>query len=264
MERPFSAYAGDEPYLFVSYSRADAEIVFPELSWLRNQGCNVWYDDGIRAGAEWPEELAAAIKGADRFLLLATPNSVGSRNCRDELRLAIDLNIPIVVAHLEPAEITGGLQLQIGSNQAILKYELSASSYKKKILAALGAGGSTHGETDTQFNSSPSIAILPFVNMSDDPEQEYFSDGMTEEIINGLVKSSNLKVIARTSSFQFKGQNRDIRDIGRRLNVNHVLEGSVRKSANRIYGQELATRQQTLSRTMKMVAFEAPLVTKTE
>ena len=80
----------------------------------------------------------------------------------------------------------------------------------------------------------PSIAVLPFANMSADPEQEYFSDGLAEEIINALAQIPGLKVIARTSAFAFKGQNTDIRQIAEALGVAHVLEGSVRKAANRV------------------------------
>lgn len=79
-----------------------------------------------------------------------------------------------------------------------------------------------------------SVAVLPFVNMSSDPEQEYFSDGLAEELLNRLAKNDQLRVAARTSSFQFKGQNQDIGEIGKQLKVDHVLEGSVRKSANRL------------------------------
>jgi TolB-like protein/tetratricopeptide (TPR) repeat protein len=79
-----------------------------------------------------------------------------------------------------------------------------------------------------------SIAVLPFVNMSNDPDQEYFSDGISEELLNVLAQFPGLRVAARTSSFHFKGQNRDIADIARQLHVNHVLEGSVRKAGNRL------------------------------
>ena len=75
-----------------------------------------------------------------------------------------------------------------------------------------------------------SIAVLPFVNMSDDAGNEYFSDGISEEILNALAKVSDLKVAGRTSSFAFKGQNQDLRQIGEALGVNHILEGSVRKA----------------------------------
>jgi len=80
----------------------------------------------------------------------------------------------------------------------------------------------------------PSIAVLPFANMSSDKENEYFSDGLAEEILNLLAKIPNLKVIARTSSFSFRGKEQDIRKIAETLNVSHVLEGSVRRAGNRL------------------------------
>jgi len=83
-------------------------------------------------------------------------------------------------------------------------------------------------------NTQNSIAVLPFTNMSSDPEQEFFSDGISEEIINMLAQVPGLKVAGRTSSFSFKGKNQDLRLIGEQLNVNHILEGSVRKSGNKL------------------------------
>jgi len=80
----------------------------------------------------------------------------------------------------------------------------------------------------------PSIAVLPFSNLSADPEQEYFCDGMAEEIINALTHIEGLRVLARTSCFAFKGKHDDIREIGKKLNVDHVLEGSIRKAGNRV------------------------------
>lgn len=80
----------------------------------------------------------------------------------------------------------------------------------------------------------PSIAVLPFVNMSTDPENEYFSDGLAEDLISALTKITDLHVVARTSSFAFKGEKVDIREIGQKLNVDNLLEGSVRKVGNRV------------------------------
>jgi len=80
----------------------------------------------------------------------------------------------------------------------------------------------------------PSIAVLPFANLSADPDQEYFCDGMAEEIINALTHLENLRVIARTSAFAFKGKQEDVREIGRKLDVETLLEGSVRKAGNRL------------------------------
>jgi TolB-like protein len=89
-------------------------------------------------------------------------------------------------------------------------------------------------EKTSQKKEGVSIAVLPFMNMSNDPEQEYFCDGMTEEIINALTHVESLKVIARTSAFAFKGQQIDIRSIGRKLDVGMLLEGSVRRAGNKL------------------------------
>jgi TolB-like protein/Flp pilus assembly protein TadD len=78
------------------------------------------------------------------------------------------------------------------------------------------------------------LAVLPFMNMSADPDNEYFSDGITEELLNALTRVDGLQVTSRTSAFAFKGKNTDIRDIGSQLNVDRVLEGSVRKAGNRV------------------------------
>jgi TolB-like protein/Flp pilus assembly protein TadD len=90
---------------------------------------------------------------------------------------------------------------------------------------------SVSSATDTNI---PSIAVLPFTNMSADPEQEYFCDGMSEELINALTKIKDLHVVARTSAFSFKGKDIDIREIGKKLDVGKLLEGSVRKAGNKL------------------------------
>jgi TolB-like protein len=90
------------------------------------------------------------------------------------------------------------------------------------------------GPSQAQAEAEPSIAVLPFVNMSDDPSNEYFSDGISEELLNVLVKVSGIKVASRTSSFAFKGKDVSIPEIAEELHVDHVLEGSVRKSGNRV------------------------------
>ncbi|MEO9886496.1 MAG: tetratricopeptide repeat protein [Balneola sp.] len=89
-------------------------------------------------------------------------------------------------------------------------------------------------QSDLADVKTASIAVLPFVNMSDDKSNEYFSDGLSEELLNGLAKLEDVQVAGRTSSFQFKGTNPDLRDVGTQLGVKHILEGSVRKSGNRV------------------------------
>ena len=102
----------------------------------------------------------------------------------------------------------------------------------RDLSFALAGIGQQEGTSKSKEAAKASVAVLSFVNMSSDQENEYFSDGLAEELINALCKVDGLQVASRTSSFSFKGTNQDIREIGRRLNVRTVLEGSVRKAGN--------------------------------
>ena len=94
--------------------------------------------------------------------------------------------------------------------------------------------GSSRQEIGTAVQAGASVAVLPFVNMSPEPEQGYFCDGISEEIINSLTRIAGLKVIARSSAFQFKGRSIDIREVGRRLDADVIIEGSVRKAGEKL------------------------------
>jgi TolB-like protein/Flp pilus assembly protein TadD len=114
---------------------------------------------------------------------------------------------------------------------AIDKFVLDPARDESRIEAATQAA---RMESRGLAADDRSIAVLPFVNMSSDPEQEYFADGMTEELLNLLAKVPSLKVTARTSSFFFKGRELPIAEIANSLNVRHILEGSIRRSGNRV------------------------------
>jgi len=103
-----------------------------------------------------------------------------------------------------------------------------------ELLADLSAARSAAPAATTLSATSASVAVLPFVNIGADPENEYFGDGLAEELIYALSNSRDLRVAARTSSFSFKGRDADVREIGRKLNVGQVLEGSVRKAGRRL------------------------------
>ena len=101
-------------------------------------------------------------------------------------------------------------------------------------IAIVGYFWSTRKRINLSSSSDTSILVLPFVDMSPGKDQEYFSDGLTEELINNLAKVPGLKVVARSSAFQFKGKNQDLRNVGRQLRVANVLEGSVQREGNRV------------------------------
>jgi TolB-like protein len=116
----------------------------------------------------------------------------------------------------------------------VLAIALVFFAVDKFVLAPVTVHDNALVDALSEENVPQSIAVLPFVNMSSDPEQEYFSDGLSEELLNLLAKIPDLKVIARTSSFAFKGKNEDLRIIGEALGARTVLEGSVRKSGDRV------------------------------
>ena len=117
--------------------------------------------------------------------------------------------------------------------ESVRIYEVDLSNQKVNAMLVL-PDTESNGKSINAKNKTPqkSIAVLPFINMSNDAEQEYFSEGMAEEILNSLSHLQDLKVAGRTSSFQFKGRNADLREIGEKLGVSNVLEGSVRKQGN--------------------------------
>jgi len=106
----------------------------------------------------------------------------------------------------------------------------TAGQLEQALISALGEGSQA---SDLPTSDLPSIAVLPFKDLSPQKDQDYFCEGLAEELINALAKIKSMKVAARTSAFQFKDKDQDIRQIGAKLNVDSVLEGSVRKADGR-------------------------------
>jgi TolB-like protein/tetratricopeptide (TPR) repeat protein len=151
------------------------------------------------------------------------------------LALLIGLPIVLVIAwyhgdrgqqRLSGPELTILTLLLLAGGGIFWLYQRSEDT----LLTAASPVGAGADATD----SRPSIAVLPFVNLSDDRENEYFSDGLAEQLLNDLARVEGLAVVGRTSSFAFKGRDVDLRVIGRELGVAHILEGSVRKAGNRV------------------------------
>ena len=116
------------------------------------------------------------------------------------------------------------------ASAAELRAELAAARRELESRTSTGSSTSRAGAAAV----APSLAVLPFANMSADPENEFFSDGLAEELLNVLARNPGLRVVGRTSSFAFKGKQEDLREIGQKLGVATLLEGSVRKAGNRV------------------------------
>jgi len=124
-----------------------------------------------------------------------------------------------------------GLEFEYLGEQAVKNIKKPVRVYRVKIESSISDFGMS---VELPLPDKPSIAVLPFVNMSGDPEQEYFSDGITEEIITGISKVPHLFVIARTSTFTYKDKSVKVQQVGSELGVRYVLEGSVRKAGERL------------------------------
>ncbi|HWA33262.1 MAG TPA: hypothetical protein VG737_03985, partial [Cyclobacteriaceae bacterium] len=156
---------------------------------------------------------------------------------RNQLNKVAQAIKQIIAAMKEPAHKETPIKDEAAPLRPRRKYaRVLATSFVVLVLVALGYLGATQLRKGAEANvvADKSIAVLPFVNMSNDPDQEYFSDGISEEILNLLAKVPELKVIGRTSSFYFKGKNEDLRIIGEKLGASYVLEGSLRKDGNLI------------------------------
>ena len=135
VEKPFPAYKGDDPYIFVCYAHADDEIVYPEIAELSAQGINVWYDEGISAGRVWRAAIGDAIKNASAVLFYISPASLNSDHCSREINFALDERIDIVPSYLEKTQLTTDLQIGLGRVQALHRY--NDKRYLDHLLAAL-------------------------------------------------------------------------------------------------------------------------------
>jgi TolB-like protein/Tfp pilus assembly protein PilF len=246
LDKPFAAYNGDAPYLFVCYAHDDKALVYPELVRLKDAGFNVWYDEGISPGSEWSDSIASHIEGCAVFLYFVTPRAIASEHCRREVNFAVEQPCGTLAIHLERTDLPSGLKLSLSNRQAILKYDESLSAYEDKLVQAIGSITGTPSDAAaprrattadpdaTTAANRPTIAVLPFSNLSNDPDQEYFSDGISEDILDRLGRNRSLTVRARQSSFFFKGLNTEPREIADRLNVSYLVNGSVRSQGNRI------------------------------
>ncbi len=231
--------------VFVSYARSDKALVAPLVAAIEAQGWSVWWDPEISPGQEFDRQITAALKSAAAVVVVWTPTSVESRWVRGEARDAADRGI-LVPVRFEGAELPIDVRA-IHTTDLDGWAENPRSPQVLELLRALGAiiarqGGPQTGNAGTNpalstaapAGSRLAICVLPFANMSGDAEQEYFSDGISEDVITDLNKVSALSVVARNTAFGFKGKQVDVALIARQLKVSHILEGSVRKAGQRV------------------------------
>jgi adenylate cyclase len=222
--------------VFISYARPDEGQAERVADSLRQLGYRVWRDDELPAHRAYADVIEERLKSANAVVVLWSAEAARSQWVRSEADAARQLQTLVqatIDATLPPMPFD---QFQCAD---LSEWEGNASSAGWRKLASsvatlAGSPGSDSSKSPRQRASQVSVCVLPFANMSGDAEQEYFSDGISEDITTDLSKVSALEVIARNSAFQFKGQSVDVCDVAQRLGVSHVLEGSVRKAGSRV------------------------------
>jgi S-DNA-T family DNA segregation ATPase FtsK/SpoIIIE len=158
---PFDAYIGGDPFVFVSYSHADSQQVFPEIARLHSEGYHIWFDEGIDPGNEWPDEIADALTNSSVFLVFVSPRSAASRNVKNEINFALNNDKPILAVHLEETKLPSGLSLRMGDIQAILRYRMNSDSYWRKLLRALSSRVQALTSHFPNLNHSTVVSVKP-------------------------------------------------------------------------------------------------------
>lgn len=239
------------PDLFISYSRDDQDKVIALAQRLRQAGVSVWIDQGsIDAAALWSEQIVRALDSAKALLLMVSKASVGSDNVAKEVMLFSERKGHILPVHLEPTVLPPTLKYPLAGIQHIEFYAGDPEEKLQAILRALGRIGismraarepaatpspapaplaSTSADPAAAGAAHGALAVLPFENMSPDPEADYFSDGLTEELIARLSLVSGIELVSRWASMQFKGRKQDARSMGAELGARYIIGGSVRK-----------------------------------
>ena len=236
--------------VFISYSREDQDKVTALAEKLRASGVAVWMDvGGIDAATMWSEEIVNALDGAKVLLLMVTPSAVNSHNVAKEVILTSERKGHILPVHLEPTQIPAGLKYQLAGIQHIEYFQGDPEENVRVIVRSLERIGvaikqsapPARPEAPSVQAVAPSppdadhaiepgaLAVLPFHNISPDEETDYFSDGLTEELIARLSLVSEIDLISRWASTQYKDTKQDIRAIGKELGARYVVGGSVRR-----------------------------------
>ncbi|HEU5285602.1 MAG TPA: TIR domain-containing protein [Sphingomicrobium sp.] len=223
--------------VFVSYARSSETQARQVAGALNEQGYSVWSDDELPAHRAYGDVIEERLKAARAVVVLWSSEAAKSQWVRAEadaarqagtlVQATLDGTIPpLPFNQIQCADLRGWT----GGARSPGWDKLAAS------VAALTGPAAQPGEQHRHWarRDRVSVCVLPFANMSGDPEQEYFSDGISEDITTDLSNVSALEVIARNTAFQFKGQAVDVCEVARKLGVSHVLEGSVRKSGNRV------------------------------
>lgn len=134
--RYFKPYEGDKPYIFISYAHADSDAVMSVVTHMHDRGYRIWYDEGIEVGSEWPECIASHLTGAQLVVAFISNSYMRSDNCRREMHYALSKRLRIINVFIENTDMTPGMEMQIGSIFALMRYNMSDEEFYGKLYSA--------------------------------------------------------------------------------------------------------------------------------
>jgi TolB-like protein/Flp pilus assembly protein TadD len=236
--------------VFVSYSRQDNDKVQALTGRLRAAGVRLWMDvRNIDGAAMWGEEIVNAVANSKVLLLLVSKTSVNSQNVVKEVLLASERKGHILPVDLEPTEIPGSLKYALAGIQHVEYFRGNPDDQMQAILRSLERLGVAVSSPHTaapeppattgpvaaapnadSLKASGALAVLPFDNISADQNADYFSDGLTEELIARLSLVKEIELVSRWASMQYKGTRKDLKAVGLELGARYIIGGSVRKA----------------------------------
>ena len=231
--------------VFISYAREDGETADRLAAEIEVAGLVCWWDKRLDGGTRFPEKIEAELMAARAVVVIWTRHSIASHWVADEACIARDRGRLVPVSFDNTLPPLGFRQFQV----IALPRELDRESTGfRRLLATIERLGVEVAPSASEPQPAwpaigiapevvlrrPAVAVLPFLNLSDDPAQEYFADGIAEDLITNLSAWRWFPVIARNSTFVYKGHAVSLKQVGQELGARYVVEGSVRRAGERV------------------------------
>jgi adenylate cyclase len=226
--------------VFLSHASQDRAAAQAVLEGLERAGIRCWIAPrDVQPGSEYGQQIVDAVKGCRLFVVVFSEHANASPHVRREVERAVSLDRSIVPFRVADVVPTGAMEYCLGGTHWFDAFTEPLGPHVAKLVATVrqlvgAVGGAADAQASLEPAVRPSVVVLPFNNMSGDAEQEYFSDGITEDVITDLSKVSGLFVVARNTAFTYKGKSVNVQEVCKELGVRYVLEGSVRKAGARV------------------------------
>lgn len=183
-------YEGNESYIFVSYAHKNAPRVQPIMQAMIHHGFRLWYDSGIEAGTEWPEFIADHLSRCEAVVVFMTDDVVASKNCRNEINFALNLDKPILVVYMDPVTLTQGLSLQLNSTQSMYKYLQPSDEiflqelFRARILRNCAGNIAVDNQPEAKAQPRSNTIISNVCSLGTNDSTNPFPEGKYSTVIN--------------------------------------------------------------------------------